>query len=364
MLTITALTFILSTMFVLGLRKAAVKHGYVDRPTARKVHTGDIPLVGGISLFFTILAVLATHPEFLPRSGNYLFCSAVLVTVGALDDKIELGAKFRLLILTLLSVWLTFSHKANLVHLGDLFGFGDIFIPNGKELFTILAVIAAITAFNMSDGLDGLLGGLSAVTFGSLGYFFFHAGQTNLGAFCILFVVAMLPYILCNLDIVPHRTLKVFMGDSGSYFIGFTIIWLLVESTQFAAPMTKEVSLRPVTALWITAVPVMDMVMVMLRRIGKRQSPLKADKLHLHHIFQRLGFSSSKTLITIVSFSILCAAFGIYGELTAVHEYVMLYLFVALFFVYFVAMRHIWKIVTTLRSWKKKRELHQKKLMR
>ncbi|WED24170.1 UDP-N-acetylglucosamine--undecaprenyl-phosphate N-acetylglucosaminephosphotransferase [Vibrio sp. JC009] len=351
MFTTIFLLLVISTSAMLSMRRVAIKFDFVDKPTSRKLHEGDIPLVGGISLFFSISFLLLWQPTLLPGAMDYLACTAVLVTVGAIDDKIELGAKFRLGVLIALSVWLTVSHKSNLAHLGDLFGFGSIELALGKELFTVLAVIACITAFNMSDGLDGLLGGLSAVTLLSLGYFFYHAGQLQLSYFCLFFVVAMTPYVLFNLDLIPNRALKIFMGDSGSYLIGFTVIWLLVEASQYLSPLTHQLSLRPVTALWITAVPVMDMVMVMMRRIGKKQSPLKADRLHLHHIFQRVGLSSHQTLLIIVTFAAACAGFGILGELYFISEPVMLYLFVSLFACYFWAMKKIWKLTAWFRKW-------------
>jgi UDP-GlcNAc:undecaprenyl-phosphate GlcNAc-1-phosphate transferase len=113
------------------------------------------------------------------------------------------------------------------------------------------------------------------------------------------------------------------MGDAGSMMIGLTIIWLLVLGTQNGEP-----SFRPVTALWLIAIPLMDMFSVMHRRIRKGKSPLSADRDHLHHIFMRFGFTSKSALIMIGFASAALAAFGLAGEYWDISDF---YLFVFLF---------------------------------
>lgn len=92
---------------------------------------------------------------------------------------------------------------------------------------------------------------------------------------------------MMNLGILG-RERKVFMGDAGSMMIGFAVIWLLLGASQ--DPL--ETMMRPITALWLIAVPLMDMAAIMFRRVRRGDSPLKPDREHLHHIFQRLGFTS------------------------------------------------------------------------
>ena len=128
--------------------------------------------------------------------------------------------------------------------LGNLFGFGEITMtPPLCYVITTLAVMGAINAFNMVDGIDGLLGGLATVTFASLGYLFWSGNQLDLFRFCFVIIIATIPYIMLNLGLPFGRRFKVFMGDAGSVFIGFTVIWLLINGTQGESP-----PLRPVTA--------------------------------------------------------------------------------------------------------------------
>jgi UDP-GlcNAc:undecaprenyl-phosphate GlcNAc-1-phosphate transferase len=120
--------------------------------------------------------------------------------------------------------------------------------------------------------------------------------------------------------------------------IGLSVIWLLVLGTQNGAA-----SFRPVTALWIIAIPLMDMFAVMHRRVKKGKSPLSADRDHLHHIFMRLGFSSNSALLFIGVLSVAMACFGLAGEYYDIHEGLMMLVFVVIYIAYDYSFMHIWK---------------------
>ncbi|CAH7459407.1 UDP-N-acetylglucosamine--undecaprenyl-phosphate N-acetylglucosaminephosphotransferase [Vibrio chagasii] len=336
--------FSLATIFI--MRKFAKKVGLVDKPNKRKLHHGAVPLVGGISICISILYFLLNNPNILPNTELYAACIVLLVGIGALDDKFDLSFKLRFVVQAAISVAMMVVGGIELNTIGDIIGSGEVVTLGWfGYLVTILAVVGAINAFNMVDGIDGLLGGLSIVTFGGLGIMLNHDGQYNLAFICLVLVVVITPYILLNLGAFGRKR-KVFMGDAGSMLIGFTVIWLLLLSSQNG---TKP-PLRPVTALWLIAVPLMDMAAIMIRRIRRGDSPFKPDREHLHHIFQRLGFSSAHTLIIICSVATLYAGIGIYAEMIGVAEYVMLYTFIACFVIYLVLLSNVWKITAYLRA--------------
>nr|WP_306302227.1 UDP-N-acetylglucosamine--undecaprenyl-phosphate N-acetylglucosaminephosphotransferase [Shewanella marina] len=212
-------------------------------------------------------------------------------------------------------------------------------------IVTILAVIGAINAFNMVDGIDGLLGGLSSVTFGSLGIVFYASGNFYLAHICLLIVAATIPYIMLNLGCPLGKRFKVFMGDAGSMFIGFSVVWMLVRGTQDPA----VISFKPVTALWLIAIPLMDMATIMIRRVRKGHSPFRPDREHLHHICQRFGMSPHISLLFICSLATICAAIGILSDLGNVPESVMFISFVAMFICYFLIMNNISKVILLLK---------------
>ncbi|MFA0378598.1 UDP-N-acetylglucosamine--undecaprenyl-phosphate N-acetylglucosaminephosphotransferase [Vibrio sp. 10N.222.54.A3] len=336
--------FSLATMFV--MRKFAKKIGLVDKPNDRKLHNGAVPLVGGISICISILYFLFNNPNILPNTELYAVCILLLVGIGALDDKFDLSFKLRFVIQAGLSVAMMVLGGIELTTIGDIFGSGEVVTLGWFGYFvTVLAVVGAINAFNMVDGIDGLLGGLSIVTFGGLGIMLNYDGQFSLAYICLVLVVVIVPYILLNLGAFGRKR-KVFMGDAGSMLIGFTVIWLLLLSSQNG---TKP-PLRPVTALWLIAVPLMDMASIMIRRIRRGDSPFKPDREHLHHIFQRLGLTSTQTLIVICSIASLYAGIGIYSEMVGVPEYIMLYVFLGFFSIYLLLLSNVWKITATIRS--------------
>ncbi|MEX0333150.1 UDP-N-acetylglucosamine--undecaprenyl-phosphate N-acetylglucosaminephosphotransferase [Vibrio tubiashii] len=339
--------FSLATTFT--MRKVAKKIGLVDQPNARKLHDGAIPLVGGISICISILYFLFNNPDILPNTSLYSACILILVGIGALDDKYDLSFKLRFAVQAALSVAMMILGDLELNAIGDVLGTGEIVTLGWfGYLVTIFAVIGAINAFNMVDGIDGLLGGLSIVTFGGLGIMLAYDYQYNLAYICLVMVVIITPYILLNLGVFGRKR-KVFMGDAGSMLIGFTVIWLLLLSSQNGA----EPPLRPVTALWLIAIPLMDMAAIMIRRIRRGDSPFKPDREHLHHIFQRLGLSSTQTLITICLLASLSAGFGIYSEIQNINEYTVFYSFILFFLIYIYTLSHIWSITAKIIKYKK-----------
>lgn len=329
------------------MRKVAKAIGLVDKPNARKLHTGAIPLVGGISICLSIAQYITSNPDVIPHSYLFLSCIGTLIVVGALDDKFDISFKIRLVVQALLSIAMMYFADIRLDNIGNVFGFGDIHLGVLSPVVTILAVIGAINAFNMVDGIDGLLGGLAIVTFAALAVLLKVDSQHGLAYLCVVFIAAIVPYILMNLGILG-RERRVFMGDAGSMMIGFTVIWLLLGASQ----EPSEILIRPTTALWLIAIPLMDMAAIMFRRVRRGDSPFKPDREHLHHIFQRLGCTPRQTLAIISLIASAFAGFGIYGELNGISESTMFASFILCFFSYTVAMSYVWRITSWVRRYR------------
>ncbi|MEZ8351068.1 UDP-N-acetylglucosamine--undecaprenyl-phosphate N-acetylglucosaminephosphotransferase [Vibrio splendidus] len=336
--------FSLATTFI--MRKFAKKIGLVDKPNGRKLHNGAVPLVGGLSICISILYFLFNNPDILPNTELYASCILILVGIGVLDDKYDISFKLRFAVQAGLSIMMMMIGGIELSTIGDVFGSGDVITLGWfGYLVTIFAVVGAINAFNMVDGIDGLLGGLSIVTFGGLGIMLNFDGQSDLAYICLVLITAIVPYILLNLGAFGRKR-KVFMGDAGSMLIGFTVIWLLLLSSQNGSTPP----LRPVTALWLIAVPLMDMAAIMIRRVRRGDSPFKPDREHLHHVFQRLGLSPTQTLVVICSIATLYAVIGISAEMLNIPEYVMFYAFIICFLAYLILLSNIWKITSFIRK--------------
>lgn len=339
-----SLLFFTSFMILFFARKIAQKIKLVDRPNERKLHQGQIPLVGGISIYLTLMLSLWYKPGLLVHTDIYLLCSSVLVILGAIDDKYDVDYRIRLVAQVFISCVMIFGAGLSLKSLGFLFfGYEFNLGPLGY-IVTVFAVLGAINAFNMVDGIDGLLGGLTMVTFGALSYIHYADGQLPLARFCLLMMIVVVPYICLNLGFPFGMRKKVFMGDAGSMFIGFTVIWVLLQGTQ-----GPRAQMNPVTALWLIAIPLMDMTCIMVRRIRKGVSPFKPDREHLHHICLRAGLSSHQALMVICGIAILLAFAGITLEYGGMPEWISLVLFILVFFLYYQLLNNIWRILAKIK---------------
>jgi UDP-GlcNAc:undecaprenyl-phosphate GlcNAc-1-phosphate transferase len=337
---LTALTaFCFAFLAIKLFKPIAVDVGLVDKPNARKHHEGQIPLIGGISIFAAVLAAsLLWLPDTL-ELRMYLIASAMMVFIGALDDKYDLKVRIRIVGQIIIASLMIYGVGGYISNLGNLFALGDIELGPIGIVFTYFAIIVVINAYNMVDGIDGLVGSLSLNTFTAIALLFLMSGNTNYLSYPLILATATLPYLMFNLGFLQKQTKKIFMGDAGSMFIGLSVIWLLSMGTQ-----GENASFRPVTALWICAVPLMDMLAIVMRRYRKGKSPFKPDRDHLHHILQRAGLSSGQTLLVISLFAIFMSLIGVLGEYFQVPESIELILFVVIFILYNKYARHFsWK---------------------
>ncbi|GLX86646.1 undecaprenyl-phosphate alpha-N-acetylglucosaminyl 1-phosphate transferase [Thalassotalea loyana] len=346
LLFITAVSaFLFAYLSIKVLKPVAVEFGLVDKPNARKTHSGHIPLIGGISIF---IAVLFASLIWLPNTLElrvYLIASAMMVFIGALDDKFDISVRIRLVGQIIIASLMIYGVGGYISELGDLFGLGNINLGPIGIFFTYFAIVSVINAFNMVDGIDGLVGSLSLNTFSSIAVLFLISGNNSYVAYPLMLATATLPYLIFNLCVFPKQVKKIFMGDAGSMFIGLSVVWLLTMATQ-----GEQASFRPVTALWICAIPLVDMLAIVIRRVKKGQSPFKPDRDHLHHIFMRVGLSDRQALFAITCVAIALSLIGILGEYFNISEPVMFIGFLFLFLCYSYTLQHIWKVVTFFRK--------------
>ncbi len=337
-------------VFLFFARKVAQKIGLVDKPNYRKRHHGQIPLVGGISIYAGICFTFLYTDHFVPHIGLYLICSGILVLIGALDDRFDISVKSRATIQALVAVTMMYFGGLYINSLGYVFGPWEMVLgPYFGYPVTLFAVWAAINAFNMVDGIDGLLGGLSCVSLGAMGILMYKDNNPSLGLWCFAMIAAILPYILLNLGVFG-RHYKVFMGDAGSTMIGFSIIWIILQSTQGTGhPM------NPITGLWIIAIPLMDMIAIMYRRMRKGMSPFSPDRQHIHHLIMRAGFSSRQAFVIITVTAAILAAFGVAGEQWFVWpDWLMFLLFILVFLLYGYLLKCAWRVARFVKRTKRR----------
>ena len=288
----------------------ALKIGFTDNPSLRKQHDEPIPPIGGIAIFLGTLITLLFNDINLPHQTAFIFAMTLLVFVGGIDDHRGLSVKIRIIAQIIAGLIMTEIAEIKIIELGDLLGFGNIELGGYSTAFTVFAVVGGINAFNMIDGIDGLAGGstlIAIITIALLAWFFEH---WILLYFCIIFVGAILAFLLFNLRIFGRERASIFLGDSGSTLLGFTVCWLGISASQGEVGM-----ITPTIVLWIIALPLFDSICIMARRIQRGQSPFTPDREHLHHILHLDGFSINKTLVTLLTFSLLLSVAGVTASL-------------------------------------------------
>jgi len=318
-------------VLLLVLRFVALKAGLVDVPNARKIHSNSIPLVGGLALFI-MAAVLLLMTKNVNSFGFYLMLgSGLVMVVGLLDDLYQLSALWRFTAQILASLVLIYFANVQIE------SFGYLLLPQW-ELYlgyaiipvTVFGVVGVINALNMSDGIDGL----AAMTFFlPVCTLALLTGDSRLRMWLLLLLVCVMIFVLFN----RSRTYKIFLGDSGSMFLGFVLAWLLVYFSQGQMAIIK-----PVTALYFVALPVYDTIFVMLRRMVAGSSPFKPDNTHLHHLFLARGYSQTKALLVMIILQSVFILLGLLLLFVHVKEYQQFYLFVGLSISYYFFMRKKW----------------------
>jgi len=331
---------VMTALIIITLQPIAKKIGLVDMPDNRKQHSGEIPLIGGVAMFIGFSLSLVTLKVPLSEMRSYLFAIILLMIMGVMDDYKELSVRSRFAIELVAATVLVSSGGIILYSLGDLFSLGNVHLKLWAIPFTVVCIVGLINAMNMSDGINGLAGGYSFVTFASLFYLSLSRPELLETKIIIIFMCVLIPFLVFNLQMFGKRTPLIFMGDAGSAFLGFSCAWLLIKLTQIETPI-----MQPVVALWIFALPLFDMFSIMLRRLLKRKSPFKPDNEHFHHLFVSAGVNKNLSLIVPLSIAVIFSVIGISMYKNGVPEYVSFGLFMFLFFIYFFVVKHVWKIM-------------------
>lgn len=328
-----------TSMAIAALRPMSARLNLVDLPNQRKHHVGAIPLIGGISVCIgVLLSSLLTLPQE-PLLWSVLFCGIGVVILGAIDDARDISPWLRLGVQALLILAMCRLTGVTLHHLGNIVALGDVSVRWFDLVITVVAICGAINAYNMMDGIDGLAGSMAMISFIGLAILF-HDSMPLMADLSQIFVIALIPYLLVNLAIVPN-TKKIFLGDAGSMLLGFTIGFMVIYGSQ-QTQITN--AFRPVTALWLIGLPLMDMVGVMVRRIRKGQSPLRPDRNHLHHILLHAGLTPRQSLSVMVLSGVFMMSVGALGEIYAVHETIMMLLFILTFALYCIILQNAWRL--------------------
>lgn len=321
-------TSLLIALFVLPrIIHLASALSLMDFPDSRrKVHDVPKPLVGGLGM---ILAVSFSCLIFIPPLDLNLrgFYSAVVMLgiVGFLDDFRELHYRWKFIAQMLAATIMIYYSKTILLSFGNLLSFGSIDLGIFAIPVTIFCTIGVINAINMIDGLDGLAGGVSFIAFISFAALAYINEQLNLMLLSLALGGAVLGFLKYN-----WHPSKLFMGDAGSFFLGFSLTFLSIAIAQGDNSVVP-----PAAILLVVTIPTVDTMTLMIKRGIRGKSPFSADKTHFHHILLKFGLDAKSAVMVLLFLSAVFSSLGIIGTIFKIPDYYLFSVFSIYFILYF-----------------------------
>jgi UDP-GlcNAc:undecaprenyl-phosphate GlcNAc-1-phosphate transferase len=313
------LTFLLTGL----IRRFAIRAGAIANPRARDVHVIPIPRMGGLAMYLGVAGGMAMAHQLpvLRRAFEYsldpvgvLIGGGVIALIGAVDDRFEIDAWTKLAGQVLCAgVLVIFGVQWNVFWVpwggnGDALGSVVTLDSNQGGLVMVLLVVVLVNAMNFVDGLDGLAAGLgfiaaTATCAFSLGLL--NSAGGDVGTYPPALIAATLAGAC--LGFLPHnfQPAKIFMGDSGSMMIGLMLAGATTSAsgkinyTRFGGSDALALLSPLLVVIAVLFLPVLDLLMAVIRRTRRGESPFAADKMHLHHRLLEIGHSQRRAVLLI-----------------------------------------------------------------
>lgn len=299
-LIMAACALVLSLLLVPLVSKLAIKIGAVDKPNERKVHTKLMPRMGGLAIYISFFVMLFLSQDITKEVWGFFLGGTVLIFVGIVDDMKDIPAKVKLLgqivaACVVVAFGVRVEFMTNIFH-GETVSLYVFSIP-----VTIIWIVAIVNAVNLIDGLDGLAAGISVIAAATMAVVAYSTGQMVIASMAMILIGATLGFLRYN-----FHPAKIFMGDTGSMFLGYT---LAVFAAEGLAKSFTVLSL--VTPVLVLAIPILDTLFAIIRRKINHKPIFKADKHHLHHCLLNYGFSHRNTVLIIYAVSAVLALCGL-----------------------------------------------------
>ena len=276
--------FVVTMLAIPVIIKLSRKYSLYDMPNERKEHRLPVPTMGGIAVVAGMMTALFMWLPFNyeDMQVSFFFSVMVLFGLGIMDDIKDLSARYKFLIqIGLATLMATSGVRITSFH--GLLGIYDLPIA-AQYTFTLLTIVGITNAFNLIDGIDGLAGGLGFMSLTTLGIFLTINGDFSSALIAFSLAGGIVAFLYFNFN--PAR---IFLGDTGSLVLGFSIAVLCIRLLQVNTLTTLPHA--PVFILGIVFIPVFDTIRVFATRIWKGKSPFVADKTHIHHLLTNSGFS-------------------------------------------------------------------------
>jgi len=268
------------------LIRFAPRLNFVDLPNDRKVHAAAIPRIGGVAMVLGSVVPLLLFLPMEKQAASIIGGMIIILIFGAWDDRKDLNYKIKFLGQLLAALVVVCEGGVIIRNLPFL----DSTLPTALSwVLTIFVILAITNAMNLVDGLDGLAGGTTLLSLGAIAILAWHVDQQLIMLLALSIIGSILGFLRFNTH--PAR---IFMGDSGSQFLGFTLAITLIILTQ-----RSDVSLSLTLPFLLAGLPIIDTLTVMSRRLKEGRSPFSPDKGHLHHRLMGIGLNHYEVVIAI-----------------------------------------------------------------
>ncbi|MFC4618535.1 glycosyltransferase family 4 protein [Camelliibacillus cellulosilyticus] len=280
------------------VRMIAFKLNIVDLPSEnRKIHKKPMPYLGGVAIALGFFAgFIYLHPTVPAESTfstpAFIAGALIILFTGIIDDKYSLPPKYKFLMQILAAVVIVASGLTiDFIQLPffERIEFGWLAYP-----LSVLWIVGITNAINFIDGLDGLASGVSSIALGTMLVMGVLENQLLAVALSVILIGGTIGFLFFN-----FHPAKIFMGDSGAMFIGYTMA--VISITGLFKSLTIFSLILPIIIL---AIPIFDTSFAIVRRLLKGQKISTADRMHLHHCLMNLGFSHRTTVLIIYGISV------------------------------------------------------------
>ena len=282
----------------------------MDEPDNRSSHLKLTPTLGGVTIFAGVIISSCIFINFSSDIFFQLYVAAVIILllVGVKDDILILSPVKKLLAQILSSLIVIIGSDLRIINLYGIFGIFEVpYLVS--VLLTLFVFISLINAYNLIDGIDGLAGGLGIISSACFGCYFTLNGNVAFSLLCFSLVGALLGFLYFNYS----KTYKIFMGDTGSMIVGFSLSSFAVQLMNMYAPKieSENVFNAPLVAGAILFIPIFDTLYVFITRTMSGKSPFYADKNHIHHILIQRGYSHVQSSIILYLLQLFVVGFTV-----------------------------------------------------
>lgn len=308
--TLILISFLLNKLLIIVSGKLSL----VATPNKRTMHLQTMANSGGIAIFISFILGTLLFGSFLSISETLVLL--LTLCLGIYDDRSNIRSIYKLIILIAIVLILALS-GLKIYSFGNFLGYELILPFFLTELILVVSIVGFINAMNLIDGLDGLATSVAIIIISSFAYMGFKYNDHFLFYTTASYIAALLGFLILN-----WQPAKIFMGDSGSLVLGLFIALISVHSIN-------QDYISPISVLLLAAIPILDTLIVLIRRLSRGKNPFIADRTHIHHIIfgqQRKNVKKTVFILALIQllFTVIGLGFKVRDDLVSLISFILM----------------------------------------